>query len=69
MPEQSMVDKNISTRGSEQGVYEFPRLTLLGFDTNEPQVKKLTQLGLKVAVCVLCISPYHLGKDWQSNII
>ena len=42
----------------EQGVYEFPRLTLLGFDTNEPQVKRLTQLGLKVLP--FCTTPYHL---------
>ena len=40
----------------EQGVYEFPRLTLLGFDTNEPQVRRLSQLGLKVFV-------HHLSAD------
>ena len=43
---------------AEQGVYEFPRLTLLGFDTNEPQVRRLAQLGLKV----FCITPYHLQR-------
>jgi len=32
----------------EQGVYEFPCLTLLGFDTKEPTVRKLCQLGFKV---------------------
>ena len=41
---------------AEQGVYEFPRLTLLGFDTNEPQVRRLSQLGLKVFV-------NHLSAD------
>ena len=41
---------------AEQGVYEFPRLTLLGFDTNEPQVRRLSQLGLKVFV-------HHLSAD------
>ena len=37
-----------SPRTPEQGVYEFPRLTLLGFDTGEPQLRRLSQLGLKV---------------------
>merc|ERR1712037_795546 len=54
----------------EQGVYEFPRLTLLGFDTNEPQVRRLTQLGLKVSdedsrhegVEIERSSPFHLSR-------
>ena len=39
-----------SPRTPEQGVYEFPRLTLLGFDTGEPQLRRLSQLGLKVGI-------------------
>jgi len=54
----------------EQGVYEFPRLTLLGFDTNEPQVRRLSQLGLKVSdedsrhegVEIERSSPFHLSR-------
>ena len=64
IPKQALVDQCSSEYISplwsnpEQGVYEFPRLTLLGFDTNEPQVKRLTQLGLKVLP--FCTTPYHL---------
>merc|ERR1712231_47717 len=32
----------------DQGVYVFPRLTLLGYDSKEPQVQRLLQLGYKV---------------------
>jgi len=32
-----------------QGVYEFRRLTLLGYDTDEPAIKQLVQLGYKIS--------------------
>jgi len=32
----------------EQGVYNFPCFTLMGYGTNEAEVKKLCQLGYKV---------------------
>ena len=53
-----------SPRTPEQGVYEFPRLTLLGFDTGEPQLRRLSQLGLKVKYmkvsCFMRIPVLHL---------
>ena len=33
---------------SDQGVYVFPCLTLLGYDTKEEPLKKLQQLGFRV---------------------
>jgi len=32
----------------EQGVYTFPCLTLLGYDTREPAIQRLLKLGFKV---------------------
>ena len=34
--------------GAEQGVYEFRRLSLMGFDNTDPEIKKLQGLGYKV---------------------
>ena len=79
--EQALVDQCSSEYISplwpnpEQGVYEFPRLTLLGFDTNEPQIRRLSQLGLKVFL--FCITPYHLVArinildrcDWMTKAV
>ena len=33
---------------AEQGVYEFRRLSLMGFDNTDPEIKKLQGLGYKV---------------------
>ena len=32
----------------EQGVYEFKKLTLLGYNSGEEEIKRLVQLGFKV---------------------
>jgi len=36
-------------RREEQGVYEFRRLSLMGFDNTDPEIKKLQGLGYKVS--------------------
>ena len=59
---------NVSIPDPEQGVYEFPRLTLLGFDTNEPQVRRLTQLGLKVSLTFVVYHQLPLTGHDLSNV-
>jgi len=33
----------------EEGMYVFPQMTLLGYDTNDPVLAKLKQVGFKIA--------------------
>merc|ERR1712080_787674 len=54
----------------EQGVYVFPQLTLMGYDTNSPELAKLKDLGIKIGdenaryegVDVARSSPYKLMR-------
>merc|ERR1712080_787012 len=54
----------------EQGVYVFPQLTLMGYDTNSPELAKLKDLGIKIGdenaryegVEVARSSPYKLMR-------
>ena len=46
---------------AEQGVYEFRRLSLMGFDNTDPEIKKLQGLGYKVRA-FLVISFRNLNR-------
>jgi hypothetical protein len=38
----------VTCAAADQGVYVFPTLTLMGYDTKEPEIRKIAQLGYKV---------------------
>jgi len=54
----------------EEGVYLFPQLTLLGYDSNAPELAKLKSIGFKIGdensryegVEIRCISPFTLMR-------